>query len=222
MSPVRPASVVNSSFEPLEPRRLFAASLVGGVLTITGTARHDVIEASLEDDGKLKVEINNAEQEFDYAQVNSFVVEALAGNDSVEFNDENPILKSALIRAGAGRDTVEGTNARDVVFGGTGADRIDGRGGSDILYGELGNDFLEGKAGNDKLFGGSGNDALEGGVGNDTLDGQNGNDDLQGNSASLDQIRGGRGNDDFDNSDLSGEILDRNSEDDGPNAVIVV
>lgn len=205
--------------EPIEPRLLFAAVLADGVLTITGTERNDTIEVDLRDNGNLKVEINNVESSFNYSAITRFVINGLGGNDSIEFNQRNAILKGAEIRAGDGRDTVEGTDARDTIFGGAGNDRLDGRNGSDIIYGDAGHDFIEGKNGNDKLFGGSGNDFLQGGGGNDTLNGQAGEDDLQGNRGN-DRMTGGGGNDDFDNSDGSGEILDRTSEDDGANVVV--
>ena len=212
-------SFANLFVEPCEPRRLFAATLSDGVLTITGTSRNDFIEADLRDDGRLKVEVNNAEQSFTYSQIKRIVVHGLAGNDSIEFNQRNLINIGAEVRAGDGRDTVEGTDARDTIYGGAGNDRLDGRSGSDILYGESGHDFVEGKNGNDKLFGGSGNDFLQGGVGNDSMNGQAGEDDLQGNRGT-DRMTGGAGNDDFDNSDSSSEILDRTGEDNGGNVVI--
>src|SRR5215203_4124102 len=136
---------MNHLLEPIEPRRLFAAVLSGGVLTITGTERADLIEVDLRDKGELKVEVNNVESSFDYSAITKFVINGLAGNDSIEFNQRNQILKGAEVRAGDGRDTVEGTDARDTIFGGAGNDRLDGRNGSGIIYGEAGHDFLEGK-----------------------------------------------------------------------------
>lgn len=212
-------SRVNAFVEPCEQRRLFAASLSNGVLTITGTEGNDFIEADLRDDGRFKVEINNREQNFTYSQITRIVVQGLGGNDSIEFNQRNLITIGAEVRAGDGRDTVEGTDARDTIYGGAGNDRLDGRSGSDIIYGESGHDYIEGKNGNDKLYGGSGNDFLQGGTGNDTMNGQAGQDDLQGNRGT-DRLTGGSGNDDFDDSDSSSEILDRTGEDNGANAVI--
>ena len=209
---------MNVTVEYLESRRLLAATLANGVLTITGGNGNDVIEVDLRDDGRLKVEINNREQSFSYSAITRFVIQALGGNDVVEFNQRNPILKGAEIRAGDGRDTVEGADARDTIYGGAGNDTLDGRNGSDVIYGEAGHDVIEGKNGNDKLFGGSGNDYLQGGTGNDTLSGSAGQDDLEGN-AGRDNIAGGAGNDDFNNSDGASEILDRVSEDSGANVL---
>lgn len=205
--------------QALEPRRLLAATLTGGVLTITGTERNDVIEVGLRNNGRLNVRINSASQNFVYTQITSFVVNALGGNDKIEFNDDNPISKGAGINAGLGNDTVEGTLARDTIFGGSGNDDLEGDFGSDIIYGEGGHDVLDGSNGNDKLFGGSGNDHLEGDIGRDTMVGGPGEDDLEGGT-SVDQLTGGSGNDDFDNSDSLSEILDLGSDDTGPNSLI--
>lgn len=56
--------------------------------------------------------------------------------------------------------TVNGTYARDVLFGGKGADK---------LFGDDGKDQLNGGAGNDQLTGGRGDDLLRGGLGADTF-----------------------------------------------------
>lgn len=206
--------------ENLESRLCLAATLNGGVLTITGTDGNDQIEVDLRDDGTLKVEINTVEQSFDPAAVSKFVVNALAGNDHVEFNDRNPISIPAQVFAGLGRDTVEGALGRDTIYGGGGNDSLDGEAGSDIIYGESGNDLIEGKNGNDKLFGGSGNDHIQGSIGRDTIVGGPGDDDLHGGTGT-DQITGGSSNDDFDNSDSASEILDLTSIDSGANSLTI-
>jgi Ca2+-binding RTX toxin-like protein len=202
----------------LESRRLLAASLSAGVLTVTGTNSADIIELDLRDNGQLKVEINDVEQNFSYSAVNRIVINAQKGADTVEFNQRNPILKGSRVNAGPGNDTVEGTAGRDTIYGSSGHDVLDGRAGSDIIYGEAGRDVIEGKNGNDKLFGGSGADRIGGGNGIDTIVGGGDVDDLEGN-AGTDSITGGAGNDDFDNSDSAGEIVDQLAEDNGPNAL---
>jgi Ca2+-binding RTX toxin-like protein len=210
---------MNRFVESIEPRLCLAATLSGGVLTVTGSEARDVVEPNLRDNGQLKVEIGTSEQRFSYAAVSQIVVRALGGNDTVEFNDRNPITKPVTIFAGTGNDTVEGTVGRDTIYGGGGNDYLDGREGNDRIYGESGNDKLEGKGGNDLLEGGSGNDWLQGHAGNDTLIGASGHDDLEGGTGT-DRISGGSGNDDFLSGSTSAEILDRTAEDNGNNVLV--
>jgi Ca2+-binding RTX toxin-like protein len=84
-------------------------------------------------------------------------------------------------------NTINGTDADEILIGG---------GGDDILRAGAGNDVLIGGAGNDQLYGGSGADRLEGGIGNDILDGGSGNDILIG-GAGNDTLTGGLGADVF-------------------------
>jgi Ca2+-binding RTX toxin-like protein len=84
-------------------------------------------------------------------------------------------------------NTINGTDADEILIGG---------GGNDILRAGAGNDVLIGGAGNDQLYGGSGADRLEGGIGNDLLDGGSGNDILIG-GAGNDTLTGGLGADVF-------------------------
>lgn len=190
------------SIESLEPRRLLAANLTGGALTVSGTAGNDVIELDLRDNGSLKVGINNVETNFTYSQITSITVYGFEGNDVIEFNQRNPIM-GALVIAGTGHDTVEGTAGRDTIYGNGGNDHLDGREGADLIFGENGNDVIEGKGGNDSLYGGGGNDYIEGHAGDDLIRGNAGHDDLVGGSG-RDRIRGNGGNDDFHFDDRGG------------------
>lgn len=208
-----------SFVEPVESRLCLAAALSEGVLTVTGTEGADVIEIDLRDDGQLKVEIGTAEQRFSYSAVARIVVRALGGNDIVEFNARNLIAKPVQVFAGAGNDSVKGTDGRDTIFGGGGNDYLDGRVGADRIFGEGGNDKIEGKGGNDFLDGGSGNDWIQGGAGNDAIFGRGGHDDLEGGSG-VDRIYGGTGNDDFLSGSPSAEVFDRVAEDSGNNVLI--
>lgn len=205
--------------EPVESRICLAAMLSGGLLTVTGTEAADVIELDLRDNGELKVEIGTAEQRFSYAQVERIVVRALGGSDIVEFNARNLIAKPVQIFAGAGNDSVKGTDGRDTIFGGGGNDHLDGRTGADRIFGEGGNDKIEGKGGNDFLDGGSGNDWIQGGAGNDRIFGRGGDDDLEGGSG-IDAVHGGTGNDDFLSGTPSAEIVDRAPDDSTPNGLV--
>ncbi len=127
----------------------------------------------------------------------------------------------AKIDGNDGRNTLYGTNLRDImdgrggddaVFGRGGDDLIYGRGGNDRLYGERGIDYISGGDGNDVLFGqedrdrlwgDSGDDLVHGGTGNDELFGGGGQDNLKGNDGNdtlwgdygVDRLDGGGGND---------------------------
>ncbi len=90
--------------------------------------------------------------------------------------------------------TVEGTNAADVLEGTIADDLIEGFAGSDRLRGNDGDDELIGGAGLDTLNGGRGDDQLRGNGGDDTLRGGNGEDFVQGGRGD-DLARGGRGDD---------------------------
>lgn len=186
--------------EAVESRRMLSgAVLVNGVLTITGTGGADQIEVQVRsrDPERVKVEINNLgyERRFSRAAVTKIVVNALAGNDSVEIgNDAEPVSIRAELNGGAGNDSLDGGASGDILRGGDGADDLDGEGGNDRLLGEGGNDHLEGSGGKDSLFGGGGADTLEGGGGNDQLFGDAGNDVLQGNTGD-DSLTGGLGSD---------------------------
>ncbi len=65
------------------------------------------------------------------------------------------------VTAGAGDDTLSGTDVTNILDGGAGNDTLSGNGGDDIL---------RGGAGADILLGGAGADVLEGGAGFDTID----------------------------------------------------
>ncbi len=103
-------------------------------------------------------------------------------------------LASLTVNAGAGNDTVEGSDDfGDVLNGGTGNDKICGGGGDDKITGGGGNDTLEGDAGNDTIRGQAGDDLIDGGDNDDLLDGGAGKDTLQGGSsdAGNDKLDGG-------------------------------
>lgn len=129
-------------FQPLESRQMLAASLSGGVLTVTGTNGPDHIGLDPRTTTQLRVEIGTAKQFFDLRKINKIVVNALGGNDIIEVNKRNPIAIGVEIHGGAGNDSIKGSNA------------------SDRLFGEAGNDFIEGKGGNDLIDGGTGTDIL--------------------------------------------------------------
>ncbi|WP_376097833.1 M10 family metallopeptidase C-terminal domain-containing protein [Roseomonas sp. CCTCC AB2023176] len=125
--------------------------------------------------------------------------------------------------AGAGNDSLGGSEGDNRILGRGGADYISAYGGADTLDGGEGNDSLEGGSGADQAFGGDGADAivdtqglllpqgvednaddtLAGGAGNDTLIAGGGADVLDGGDdddrltggAGADFLSGGVGND---------------------------
>lgn len=86
-------------------------------------------------------------------------------------------------------ETLNGTNASDLILGDAGDDTLNGLAGVDRLLGDSGDDTLDGGLGRDFLYGGEGNDRLDGGSDNvaDTLIGGTGNDTYIINNA-IDQI----------------------------------
>ncbi|MBX8541538.1 calcium-binding protein [Pseudomonas cichorii] len=89
-------------------------------------------------------------------------------------------IKSVVVQASEGADTLTGYATADSLSGLDGNDTLSGRAGDDVLDGGNGADTLYGEEGNDTLLGGAGNDSLNGGYGNDVLDGGSGNDTLEG------------------------------------------
>lgn len=149
--------------QPLEPRRLLAASLANGVLTVTGTESAEVIEVFREND-RVQVRLTpGPDSSFLAWAVARVVVGALGGADRVTVGTS--VLLPTSLSGGAGNDTLTGGN---------GPDTIDGGGGNDQVLGRAGNDSLRGGDGADAVIGGSGNDAMDGGGGGDFLDGQGG------------------------------------------------
>lgn len=116
--------------------------------------------------------------EFNYQDIENFIEEMLAGNDSITGTD----LYGNNLYGGAGNDTINGHKGEDSLAGGTGDDTLDGKAGNDLLTGDAGNDTLKGGAGDDRLRGDAGNDILDGGAGNDVLLGGAGTDTLKGSA----------------------------------------
>ena len=103
--------------------------------------------------------------------------------------------------SGFSNNTVNGSEARDIMAGGDGKDIVDGRGGDDILYGDSinddvfgDNDIIDGGIGNDEIYGGGGMDLISGGTGNDYLSGGAGKDYIYA-SVGDDTLIGGTGDD---------------------------
>ncbi|WP_298843888.1 LamG-like jellyroll fold domain-containing protein [uncultured Roseobacter sp.] len=84
------------------------------------------------------------------------------------------------VNAGAGNDTIDGSDGNDRIAGGTGDDLLNGHDGDNTLLGGDGSDTLYAGSGNDSLDGGAGDDFLyvEGTDGSSTIDGGTGRDTL--------------------------------------------
>ncbi len=84
--------------------------------------------------------------------------------------DDSDINAAAATHDGtAGNDTLNGTAAKDSLYGRDGDDTLNGNGDDDILQGHEGDDTLNGGTGNDLLIGHLGADILNGGDGDDVL-----------------------------------------------------
>ena len=90
--------------------------------------------------------------------------------------------------AGAGDDTIVGTDGDETLGGSAGNDDIQAWGGDDIIYGgrepeaasDAVNDRIDAGSGNDTVFGAGGNDSIKGGAGDDLLFNGQGNDTVFG------------------------------------------
>jgi Ca2+-binding RTX toxin-like protein len=164
-------------FESLENRALLSASLVNGVLTITGTDNRDHIVVFQHSKTTIGVSESTAVPSvtagkpptithhlstFNIADVKSIVVNAGKDNDSVNTGGSlfHPLKIVSTIDGGDGNDYLAGGNAGDVINGGAGRDFLVGRGGNDLLNGGSGNDHLIGGKGSDTMNGDAGNDYI--------------------------------------------------------------
>jgi hypothetical protein len=156
----------------------------------------DRLDSLISGDMVLRVGTAGADQIT--ATVKTAVVHAGNGNDTITTGKGHDVILGGngndLVRSGAGNDTVFGGAGRDRIEGAAGRDLLDGGGGNDTLDGGGGNDTQIGGAGNDLLNGGAGNDLQDGGAGRDLLAGGGGRDTLIGGGGN-DTLDGGKGND---------------------------
>lgn len=202
-----------AAVESLEERRLLAATVEGGILIVTGTARSDNINVSLdsgESSFRVRIRTGGAEdiQNVPLAGVTGIRILAGSGNDEVEVEDINEpgnLQLPVSVIGGNGNDSLHGSAGDDSVNGGNGNDSLIGHGGDDLLIGANGNDAIYGKAGDDSLNGGNGRDRCYGGLDDDSIIGGNGHDLLRGEDGDdslfggggRDSMRGSRGRDHF-------------------------
>ena len=119
-------------------------------------------------------------------------IEGTDGDDIIEVIVDGPSI--TYVDAGAGNDTIEGSDQSDIIVGGSGEDIINGNDGNDWLHGGMGDDTIDGGAGDDLVVGGQNNDYLIGSADNDHIYGNDGDDYLFGNEGQ-DFLFGGEGND---------------------------
>jgi Ca2+-binding RTX toxin-like protein len=130
--------------EPLEPRRLLAATLdVNGLLTVTATAGADVLTLSV-GGATLSVTLNSAAQQFASVNVSAITLDLLGGGDFVTLGAG---VIGATVNLGDGNDTVTSGPGDDTLDGGAGNDsyRYNGVWGVDLVIeaGGGGNDTLD-------------------------------------------------------------------------------
>ncbi|MBQ6516355.1 hypothetical protein IJI31_04160 [bacterium] len=80
------------------------------------------------------------------------VTETINGTADADTLDKSESTVPVIINAGAGNDTVIGSDY---------ADRLYGQAGNDSITGGAGNDYINGGAGDDDMIGGAGNDTYE-------------------------------------------------------------
>lgn len=103
-----------------------------------------------------------------------------------------------LLRAGAGNDTITGTDGNDSIYGGEGNDSVFAGFGHDLidLSGTTAGNILNGGNNADTILGGDGGDELRGGKGLDSIVGGAGNDTIF-SGLGQDTLTGGGGADVF-------------------------
>jgi Ca2+-binding RTX toxin-like protein len=160
------------------------ATLVDGLLSVTGAAGNDTITVS-SGGGIITVNVNGNSSTFNDSQVSSLSINSLGGNDQITVNESGlaaPI--DATIRVGAGNNVITAGNGNNVIRAGLGADNIKVGGGSDIVVALGTSSTIAGGTGNDTLVAAN-HASVSGGGGEDFIWGTNGHDTLIGNVGSL-------------------------------------
>jgi Ca2+-binding RTX toxin-like protein len=146
------------------------ATLVGGLLSVQGTAGDDAIALRLKagDPGTIQVDANDdgvSDFEFPRANVMRIEVDAGDGNDRVLIDETNGVFTDKI---------------PTTLDGGAGNDKLDGGSGAETLIGGSGDDQIDGHKGNDRAAMGSGNDTFvwAPGDGSDTIEGEAGFDTM--------------------------------------------
>lgn len=164
--------------QTLESRCLLAAAggatLVDGLLTVTGTSGRDTVEfADSGQVGVLLLALNRNNHFFPEAEIQRVEIYTKGGNDVIDaFGSQVP----AYISSGSGSDIVDATRFDDTIVAGSGNDKVEAWAGNDDVRGSRGNDTIQGGVGDDTIRGNDGDDLIWGGLGVDKLHGNNQND----------------------------------------------
>lgn len=186
-------SIQAAAVETLEQRRLLAASLVDGVLLVTGTSRDDTIVLSTNDSGsKVFVTDNTKTYAFTATSIDRIKISSRSGDDRIVLATEasRRLATPMRVDAGAGDDRIRTAIDDDVIFGGD---------GHDTIFASAGNDSIHGGSGNDSIDGGNGDDVIHvNGGSQDLVNGKDGDDHIYaGPGGSWNPLSGDEGNDTF-------------------------
>jgi Ca2+-binding RTX toxin-like protein len=146
----------------------------GATNTLVGGSGNDAIDGGGGSDdleGGSGADQLNGGADFDLVRYSGFLGQTITlddvGNDGVPGELDNVHSDVEDVDAGAGNDTVTGSDSVNTLDGGEGDDRLDGRGGVDTFFGGNGNDSLFVRDGlRERVECGAGNDGGEG----DTID----------------------------------------------------
>jgi Ca2+-binding RTX toxin-like protein len=126
-----------TQFEPLEPRTHLSISSAGGVLTIVGSRRSNLITIQFTAPALLNVRENDTLRIFSAPSLRRIVIRGAAGADRI---DCAGVPVPLTVTAGNGNDTLNGGEANDRLFGEAGDDQIVGNLGGDAISGGAGSD----------------------------------------------------------------------------------
>jgi Ca2+-binding RTX toxin-like protein len=167
-------------FERLEERQQFAvsASFVNGLYTLASDRANDTMTLSVENIGMVDYLLvrdngNNILQNtlVRASDVSKIIVVGGEGNDFIDMQRLNRASLPGIgttrglitLNAGAGDDTVFGSEFDEVIQGETGTNYLYGEDGNDAIYGGGNDDYMFGGEGNDRFYPYAGNDYMEGG-----------------------------------------------------------
>src|SRR5918993_1229355 len=105
------ANAVQPVVEQLERRQLLDATLVDGVITITGSSAVDIVIVSVDplNSRSVLVQLNDATgQSFALEDTTGILIDVFEGNDRIAFDPvRGHVLLPTTIRGGAGNDRID-------------------------------------------------------------------------------------------------------------------
>lgn len=149
------------------------ATIVGDVLTLTGTNGPDVVALRLAsgDPTMLQIDVGDngkVEATFDRSAFAAIAADLLRGNDRLRVDEVNGTFTDVellTVVAGAGDDVLQGGSGDETFIGGPGRDTASGGGGDDVFQWDPGDgsDALDGDDGFDSVIvrGSADGDVLE-------------------------------------------------------------